>query len=113
MTSINQTNIAINQESGFLKNFAQNQLEKRLRKIPRGILVIEDGTDAKSFGEKKSPTDISARIVIHDPGAYRDIAFGGSIGAAEAYRLGKGALPQSRRPGPAYVDQYRFPEYDR
>ena len=93
MTYLNQSNIAINHQPGFLENFAQTQLEKRLCKIPRGILVIEDGTESKSFGDKKLLADISAKIVIHDPSAYRDIAFGGSIGAAEAYMLGKWSSP--------------------
>jgi cyclopropane-fatty-acyl-phospholipid synthase len=93
MTSLNQSNIAINHQLGFLENFAQNQLERRLSKIPRGVLVIEDGSESKSFGNKKFPADINAKIVIHDPSAYRDIAFGGSIGAAEAYMLGKWSSP--------------------
>ena len=93
MTSLNQSNIAINHQPGFLENFAQAQLEKRLCKIPHGILVIEDGSESKSFGNKKLLADISAKIVIHDPSAYRDIAFGGSIGAAEAYMLGKWSSP--------------------
>ena len=93
MTSLNQSNIAINPQPGFLENLAQTQLEKRLRKIPYGILVIEDGSESRSFGDKKLLTDISAKIVIHDPSAYRDIAFGGSIGAAEAYMLGKWSSP--------------------
>ncbi len=93
MTSLNQSNIAINHQPGFLQNFAQSQLEKRLNKIPHGVLVIEDGGEVKSFGNKNSLTDVSAKIVIHDPSAYRDIAFGGSIGGAEAYMLGKWSSP--------------------
>ena len=93
MTTLNQSNIVINQQPGLLGNFAQTQLERRLNKIPRGILVIEEGSESKSFGIKKLPADISAKIVIHDPSAYRDIAFGGSIGAAEAFMLGKWSSP--------------------
>ena len=93
MTSFNQSNIAINHQPGLLENFAQTQLEKRLSKIPYGVLVIEDGSESKSFGDKNLPGDVSAKIVIHDPGAYRDIAFGGSIGGAEAYMLGKWSSP--------------------
>jgi cyclopropane-fatty-acyl-phospholipid synthase len=94
MTSLNQPNIAVNQQQpGFLENFAQNQLEKRLHKMPHGVLVIEDGSESKSFGNKTVAADISAKIVIHDPSAYRDIAFGGSIGGAEAFMLGKWSSP--------------------
>ena len=93
MTSLNQSNIAIIHQPGFLENFAQTQLEKRLSKIPHGILVIEDGSESKIFGNKNSLIEVNARIVIHDPSAYRDIAFGGSIGAAEAFMLGKWSSP--------------------
>ena len=93
MTSLNQSNIAVNQQPGLLENFAQNQLEKRLYNIPHGVLVIEDGAESKSFGNKTSPTDISAKMIIHDSSAYRDIAFGGSIGGAEAFMLGKWSSP--------------------
>lgn len=93
MTSLNQTNTALTQETGFINKFAQTQLEKRLSKIPQGLLVIDDGEESKCFGVKRSPVDISAKIIIQDASAYRDIAFGGSIGAAEAYMLGKWSTP--------------------
>jgi cyclopropane-fatty-acyl-phospholipid synthase len=93
MTSLNQSSIAISRHSGIQENLAQALLEKRLRKMPRGILVIEDGSGSKSFGSEAAPTDIRATIVIHEASAYRDIAFGGSIGAAEAYMLGRWSSP--------------------
>jgi len=93
MTSLNQLNIATSHQPGLRENLAQSLLEKRLCKLPRGMLVIEGLSETKSFGSKNALTDISARIVIHDSSAYRDIAFGGSIGAAEAYMLGKWSSP--------------------
>jgi cyclopropane-fatty-acyl-phospholipid synthase len=93
MTYMNQSNIASNNAPGLLQSFAQSQLEKRLSKIPSGILTIEDGSDFSSFGKKSASSELSARIVIHDRSAYRDIAFGGSIGAAEAYMSGKWSSP--------------------
>ncbi len=93
MTTLNQSSIAISRPSGFQESLAQTLLEKRLRQIPRGILVIEDETESKSFGSRDVTTDVVAKIVIHDSSAYRDIAFGGSIGAAEAYMLGKWSSP--------------------
>jgi cyclopropane-fatty-acyl-phospholipid synthase len=93
MTNLNQSDIAVNHQPSLLGNFAQTQLEKHLSKIPRGVLYIEDDSGLKSFGKKIVPTDLSARIVIHDPSAYRDMAFGGSIGAAEAFMLGKWSSP--------------------
>ncbi|NNE63866.1 MAG: class I SAM-dependent methyltransferase [Gammaproteobacteria bacterium] len=93
MTSLNQTDTALTHEPGFINKLAQTLLEKRLSKIPHGILVIDDGDESKCFGVKQSPVDISAKIVIEDASAYRDIAFGGSIGAAESFMLGRWSSP--------------------
>lgn len=94
MASLNQSNnIALNSQPRFLENLARCQLQKRLSILPRGVLFIEDGSELDSYGKKIGANDISAKIVIHDSGAYRDIAFGGSIGAAEAFMLGKWSSP--------------------
>jgi cyclopropane-fatty-acyl-phospholipid synthase len=93
MTYLNQSEIEINSQPGFLGNFAQTQLDKSLRKLPRGLLMIKDGTELKSYGNDSLTNSISAQIEIHDSSAYRDIAFGGSIGAAEAFMSGKWSSP--------------------
>ena len=93
MTYLNQSEFAVNNQPGFLEYIAQAQLDKHLQKLPRGLLLIGDGSELRSYGNKDALNDISAKIVIHDHSAYRDIAFGGSIGAAEAFMLGKWSSP--------------------
>jgi len=85
---------AVNTSSrlGFFGNLAKGQLLKRLQALPRGYLVIEDGEDTHRFGNQAG-SSVRAKIVIEDESAYRDIAFGGSMGGAEAYILGKWSTP--------------------
>ncbi len=78
---------------GLLERFARRQMEKHLCRLERGSLVIEDGDDSVEFGQAPGTSDINARIVVHDRSAYRDFVFGGSIGGAEAYMLGKWSSP--------------------
>ncbi len=65
MAYTNQSNIALKNEPGLLQSFAQAQLEKKLSKIPRGILTIEDGPGMTSFGKKSQETLINLRMVKH------------------------------------------------
>jgi len=78
---------------GFFGNIAKSQLLKRLRALPRGYLVFEDGEETHEFGDPACASQVRAKIVIGDDSAYRDIAFGGSMGGAEAYMLGKWTTP--------------------
>lgn len=71
--------------STWLQAFARKQVLARLPGLKIGQLtLIENGT-THSFGSDKS---INATITIHNASFYGEIAFGGSIGAGEAYMLG-------------------------
>ncbi|MDH3763064.1 MAG: cyclopropane-fatty-acyl-phospholipid synthase family protein [Gammaproteobacteria bacterium] len=93
MNSINPTAVNTAETPGWLGSLARNQLLKRLRQMPRGYLLIEEGDELYSFGDPNDSNGVKAKIVIEDASAYRDIAFGGSIGGAEAYMLGKWSTP--------------------
>jgi cyclopropane-fatty-acyl-phospholipid synthase len=93
MNTVNPSAVKAPEKPGLIDSFAKNQLLKRLRQMPRGYLLIEDGDELHGFGNPADEIDVKAKIVIQDPGAYRDIAFGGSIGGAEAYMLGKWTTP--------------------
>ena len=93
MTTIHQSAIGGIAKPGLLESFARRQLQKHLRQLARGSLVIEDGEQRLEFGQPPGESDINAHIVVHDSGAYRDFVFGGSIGGAEAYMLGKWSTP--------------------
>ncbi|MDB4583706.1 cyclopropane-fatty-acyl-phospholipid synthase family protein [Draconibacterium sp.] len=78
---------------GFIGNLAKSQLLKRLQALPHGYLEIEDGDDLHRFGNPEGESQVHAKMVIKDASAYRDIAFGGSLGGAEAYMLDKWSTP--------------------
>jgi len=57
----------------------------QLAKLSHGSLQLVDGEQVIHFGEARSGAGLCAQIRVNDPGFYADIAFGGSIGAGEAY----------------------------
>ena len=71
--------------SKWVANFAKTQILKRLNSLKIGRLTIIDEQEEHIFGQSDH---IKATIVVHDARFYGEIAFGGSIGAGEAYMLG-------------------------
>ncbi len=94
MNTIDQSLTRAPGKRGLLDKFAQQQMLKFLRRIEFGSLVIEDAGEEYELGEYRRRPDLAARIVVHDCSAYRDFVFGGSIGGAEAYMLGKWSSPE-------------------
>jgi cyclopropane-fatty-acyl-phospholipid synthase len=50
--------------------------------------VLNEGTTTAVFGETEDNEKLKATLFVHDHRFYTDIAFGGSIGAGEAYMAG-------------------------
>lgn len=69
----------------WLDQFARKILFQLLQKIECGHLTLEDKGDIYSFGEPLETVDLVAHISVADPAFYRQVLFGGSIGAGEAY----------------------------
>lgn len=61
---------------------------RELSSIRTGTLVVEDAAGLSTFGRPDRP-DLKARVTIHSPRAYRRIALGGGLGAAESYLQGE------------------------
>lgn len=78
---------------GIIANLVKRKLFERLSSLPRGSLVIQENDQVYNFGKADDGSGPRAKIVIEDPGAYRDIATGGSMGGAEAYMDGKWTTP--------------------
>lgn len=72
----------------FLDRLAARAVHSRLAGLEHGVITLEDGLDRTTFGDKTSRCALNATIRIHDPRFYSEIAFGGSIGAGEAYMQG-------------------------
>lgn len=71
----------------WVAKFAKAQILKRLSHIKEGQLTLIDGDVTHHFGAS-NPQGIAACIIVHDARFYGEIAFGGSLGAGEAYMLG-------------------------
>lgn len=67
---------------------AKAAVRRSLEKIRNGALDIVDGDERLRFGDRSADRP-DAEIIVMDPRFYSDIAFGGSIGAGEAYMDGK------------------------
>ncbi|MGH8477690.1 MAG: class I SAM-dependent methyltransferase, partial [Methylococcales bacterium] len=65
---------------------ARELVLKRLESLRYGRLLIVEGHTTHGFGNAQA--DLSATIHVQDIRFYAEIAFGGSIGAGEAYMLG-------------------------
>jgi cyclopropane-fatty-acyl-phospholipid synthase len=64
---------------------ARQAVFSHLRKIERGSITVIEGSERSAFGTQGG---LAATISVHDPAFYTDMAFGGSIGAGEAYMAG-------------------------
>ncbi len=54
-----------------------------LERVARGEIVLEDGEDRFSFGQRGD--GLSATVIVRDPAAYQAVLLGGNVGAGEAY----------------------------
>ena len=76
-----------------LDRLARGAVLARLRGIEHGRLRLVDESlppaDAsRSFGQPTRRTPLDVTVRVHDPRFYADVAFGGSVGAGEAYMQG-------------------------
>ncbi len=69
----------------FLGDAARRIVFSRLQRLSQGALLLHEGAQSRRFGEPAAP---AAEVRVHDPAFYADLAFGGSVGAGEAYMLG-------------------------
>jgi cyclopropane-fatty-acyl-phospholipid synthase len=60
----------------------------QLNKLQKGRLIIREGEREFIFGQLGSNDEITATITVKSPRLYGDLAFGGSIGAGEAWMQG-------------------------
>ena len=72
----------------FLDALARRAVRDRLAGIEHGSLTLVEGDHAANFGQTTERCGSSATVRVHDPRFYSEIAFGGSIGAGEAYMQG-------------------------
>lgn len=73
---------------GLLDKFARRMVLDQLERLQRGGLELVENDSSTFFGEPATRAKLCAKIEVLDSAFYSDIAFGGSIGAGEAYMRG-------------------------
>ena len=74
-----------------LGSTAERLVLARLARIAHGSLRLVDGATTRDFGGNAPGP--AAAIEIHDPAFHSELAWGGSVGAAESYMLGHWSTP--------------------
>jgi cyclopropane-fatty-acyl-phospholipid synthase len=81
------TSTAITQPAG-KPRLAERLVRGRLAGLEHGVLTLDDGRGAQSFGSRTPRCGLGARVRVHDARFFGEVAYGGSVGAGEAYMLG-------------------------
>lgn len=71
-----------------LDRLARRALHARLNSLKTGQIVITDGNEHRCYGQLTNELPLTAHIRVQDPRFYSEVAFGGSIGAGEAFIQG-------------------------
>lgn len=69
----------------FLSRVARHAVLGRLQDLQYGELTLLEAHDSVTVGHYSGKCPLRVTLVVHDPRFYSEIAFGGSLGAAEAY----------------------------
>jgi cyclopropane-fatty-acyl-phospholipid synthase len=70
---------------GWLDRFARRIVLGKLARLHSGEITIVENDRQQTFGRSDASFPVHATIDVKSPAFYGDIAFGGSIGACEAY----------------------------
>jgi cyclopropane-fatty-acyl-phospholipid synthase len=70
---------------GGLARYARRLVFSHLARIEKGRIAVVEGEARHTFGKMDG---LQATVVVRDPAFYPEIAFGGSVGAGEAYMAG-------------------------
>ncbi len=81
-------NLAGTRRPALLDCVAKNIVIGQLERLTRDRLTVEFADESIAFGESAEAAELHAHVGIRASSAFRDIAFGGTIGAGEAYMRG-------------------------
>ena len=70
----------------WLQALARRGVRRRLRQLEHGGLAIAGASRADSYG---GTSDLRAAVTVHCPLFWTDVAFGGTLGAAESHIPGR------------------------
>ncbi len=73
------------QKPRWLDRFARRIVLDKLRSLAHGQVTIVEADREETFGRRSEELPLAVRITVKSASFYADVAFGGSIGAGEAY----------------------------
>lgn len=71
-----------------LEKLARRVVHSRLEQLRLGRITLKEGSSVQVYGELSPACEMSVVLHVEHPSFFSDIAFGGSIGAGEAYMQG-------------------------
>jgi len=71
--------------AGYLPRLGRKHMLAQLARITDGELRIHDGHESFRFGQRTARCALTTTITVHSPQFWADAAFGGTVGAGEAY----------------------------
>ncbi len=89
--NVGQTSLQAATPSRLVRHFyrlAREVVFFRLGRLDHGAVTVVDGHKVHRFGQVTPACPLHATITIHDSHTYADVALGGTIGVADAYRRG-------------------------
>lgn len=88
LTTLNRIEPASTPKPHFLDGLAARAVHQRLAGLAHGQVTLVDGASHRRYGQRTARCPLNVTLQVHDPRFYSDIAFGGSIGAGEAWMQG-------------------------
>ncbi|WP_439133342.1 class I SAM-dependent methyltransferase [Pseudomaricurvus sp.] len=85
--------LSAKQDAGWLDNISRKLVLGTFQSLKNGSLTVVEGKSTYHFGEEYDATELHAHIRVHSPGVYRELLFGGSIGAGESYMMAEWSTP--------------------
>jgi cyclopropane-fatty-acyl-phospholipid synthase len=71
-----------------LDGLAERAVRARLAGLVHGRVTITDDAEQRCYGKRTERCPLSVNLRVHDPRFWSELAYGGSIGAGEAYMQG-------------------------
>jgi len=88
MNTLADTHAALTPRPRFLDGLAARAVRARLASLVDGEVGLVEGEREVWYGCASAAGPLRATVQVHDPRFWGDVAFGGSIGAGEAYVAG-------------------------
>ena len=82
------THLAGTPKPGMFADLACRLVLRQLQKLEHGSVRLVHGDRVLMLGQPRHEAELHAEIRVLDSAFYADVAFGGSIGAGEAYMQG-------------------------